>query len=73
MTPKEKARQLVDIMSYESDSRYSKQCSLVVVDEMINNACYIWGGRNTETGLSARDEYRNYWEQVKQEIENYEL
>jgi hypothetical protein len=73
MRPKEKARQLVEIMSYESDSRYSKQCSLIVVDEMMNNACNIWGGIDTKTGLSARDTYRKYWEKVKQEIENYEL
>jgi preprotein translocase subunit SecE len=28
----------------------------------------IWGGRNTETGLTARDEFRKYWKETKEEL-----
>jgi hypothetical protein len=36
---------------------------------MLGNAAMIWGGRNTETGLTARDEFRKYWNEVKKELE----
>lgn len=47
----------------------AKQCALIAVDEMLNSAGFIWGGRDTETGLSARDSFREFWQQVKTEIE----
>lgn len=76
-TPKEKADDLVDkffqYIPAQQDSvyeyAYAKQCALIAVDEMQANAGMIWGGRNTETGLTARDEFRKYWQEVKQEIE----
>lgn len=68
-TPKEKAKQLVDKMSFEVCKTDAKQCALIAVDEMLSNAGMIWGGRNTETGLTARDEFRKYWREVKQEID----
>ena len=56
MTPKEKARELVDkyhkihaINNYEV-----KQCALIAVDEIINEAVY--------------EKQYNYWQDVKQEI-----
>ena len=78
MTPKEKADELVNrfaklpeegtLMWYLS-FEIAKKCAIIAVDEMLNNAGFIWGGRDAETGLSARDEYRKYWNEVKQEIE----
>ena len=75
MTPKEKAKQLIISYSRNKDLQFAlndflaKQCALIAVDEMLGNAGMIWGGRNTETGLTARDEFRKYWKEVKQEIE----
>ena len=73
MTPKEKAEQLVNQYEHSTYSQVqeelAKQCAIIAVDEMLNNAGFIWGGRDAETGLSARDEYRKYWNEVKQEIE----
>lgn len=65
MTPKEKAEEL--IMKFSNP--FAKSCALIAVDEMLGNAAMIWGGRNTETGLTARDEFRKYWNEVKKEIE----
>jgi hypothetical protein len=75
MTPKEKAQELfnkyVNILFdiVEVEKQNCKQCALIAVDEMLNNAGFIWGGRDTETGLSARDSYRKYLQEVKKEIE----
>ena len=79
MTPKEKAAELIHSfkpfvqfkMGVEPSyvTRMAKQCALVLVDEMLNNAGYIWGGVDPETGLTARDGFRTYWNQVKEEIE----
>jgi hypothetical protein len=75
MTPKEKAEELVDkfVQYTPADSEfeypYAKQCALIAVNEMLGNAAMIWGGRNTETGLTARDEFRKYWNEVKKELE----
>jgi len=41
------------------------------IDEMIECSGYIWGGRNTELGLSARDSYRKYWQDVNIELDLY--
>lgn len=78
MTTKEKALELVekfenikviDEFHFGMEWHMSKQCALIAVYEMLNNAGFIWGGRDTETGKTARDTYRDYWNQVKQEIE----
>jgi hypothetical protein len=76
MTAKEKAEELFNKMFNIPDGGFgsvgvyeAKQCALIAVDEMLNNAGFIWGGRDTETGLSARDSYRKYLQEVKQEIE----
>ncbi len=73
MTPKEKAEELVDKYYWTFGDGYLGeqhiQCALIAVDEMLGNAAMIWGGRNTETGLTARDEFRKYWKEVKQELE----
>ena len=80
MTPKEKAEELVgrylkEILNrkYRVDrfviGEAAQECALIAVDQMLDNAGMIWAGRNTETGLTARDEFRKYWQEVKQEIE----
>ncbi len=76
MTPKEKAIELWEKyfrLNYDWDGvtkdQWAKKCALIAVDEMQANAGMIWGGRNTETGLSARDEFRKYWREVKEELE----
>ena len=70
MTPTEKAEELFGIyLIYTENQTVAKTCALIAVDEMRGNAGMIWGGRNTETGLTARDEFRKYWQQVKQELE----
>ena len=70
MTPEGKAEELFGIyLIYTEDQTLAKKCALIAVDEMQANAGMIWGGRNTETGLTARDEFRKYWKEVKQEIE----
>ena len=64
MTPKEKAKELVEMFAKKSnnlkqrtDWNYDKQCALIAVDEILN--------------LQNEDVYMNYtfWEEVKQEIE----
>jgi len=66
MTLKEKAIELVDKYDIlqaiiEGFSFYdSKQCALIAVDEIIDSRPAI-----TDSQL----EYRNYWQQVKLEIE----
>jgi len=69
MTPKEKAEQLYDKFHVWDTMDHSevKKMTLIAVREMINNAGFIWG--NKSVGVSARDEYRKYWQEVKQEIE----
>ena len=74
MTPKEKARDLVNSFYYSlpnngseiginsTTSRYeeAKQCSLMAVEEILNH-------HSQEQGLYRIDTY--YWKEVKQEIE----
>jgi hypothetical protein len=70
MTPKEKAKELLDKMAYgnsydeyHNSSLYTaKQCALIAVDELLNN---FLSNRTTEYG---RERY-HFWQQVKQEIE----
>jgi hypothetical protein len=69
MTPKEKAKELVDkfdidVLDREGTSAMNlyeaKQCALIAVDEILN-AVHI-----AQTDII---EYYKYWEQVKKEIE----
>ena len=59
MTPKEKAKELVDKFSNVPllDSYEAKQCALIAV-ETVQNLC--WG--NNQVGIE-------HWKQVKHEIE----
>ena len=66
MTPKEKAIELVNKLTLSSNAQngswmcedLAKQCALIAVDEMLNSM-----------SIQSTDEYQ-YWEEVKQEIEN---
>jgi hypothetical protein len=82
MTPKEKAKELVDNfidkMFYLRDGynamevfATAKQCALIAVDEIIKVCPYIdLKVRETEDQLSAFDfQFVSYWKEVKQEIE----
>ncbi len=69
MTPKEKAKELVDKMSYNDFDKYhncsyyvAKNCALIAVNEIINNSIE-W------LGCKYQDEEIKYWQEVKQEIE----
>jgi len=60
MTPKEKALELVDDMFNCPETGYNEhkiECALIAVDEMIKELerCFI---------------HNEYWQEVKQEIEN---
>jgi hypothetical protein len=62
MTPKEKAKELVDkfdtAMEFYTPARFAKQCALIAVDEIL---------------LITRESYDidhiNWWQEVKTEIE----
>ena len=67
MTPKEKAKELVDnfrlnVLDYEGSGLNlfkAKQCALIAVDEILNNNKILF-----EDVLNDQ-----YWQEVKQEIE----
>ena len=72
MTPKEKAKELIDTYRYalsipnsplgDYKDNIAKQCALIAVDEILNDDWYI----TTQEDLIKRKEY---WQGVKQEIE----
>ena len=64
MTPKEKAEDLVykmwrEVPSHYDDENIAKQCALIAVDEIIEN----------QYDLTSQA-FDDYWQEVKQEIEN---
>ena len=64
MTPKEKAKDLLDKFSNVPllDSYEAKQCVLIAVEEILNTLYSIPFG-------NALDNELEYWNEVKQEIE----
>lgn len=74
MTPKEKAKQLVD--RYKNlcphpteiylDTDEAKLCAVITVDELIGSYAAYSGMYDQEFF----DSERNYWQQVRTEIEN---
>ena len=64
MTPKDKARELVEKMfSLSTTNAFpAKQCATIAVDEIINSIVV--------TNLSVAENQFLFWEQVKQEINN---
>lgn len=71
MSPKEKAKSLVDRMERSKDMpyQYAKQCAKIAVDELLSiTAPYC--NRYEEYYENLDDEMtQHYWEQVKHEIE----
>jgi hypothetical protein len=68
MIPKEKAHELIvkALVQFEKLTiNEAKKISLIAVDELINQC---WSYREIDLGLALE-----YWEEVKQEIESYEL
>jgi hypothetical protein len=64
MTPKEKAKDLVELFSFncrECDN--AKLSALIAVDEILDDDMYDMSQELFENRI-------NYWQQVKQEIEN---
>ena len=79
MTPKEKAKELVEAMAFscrECDyEAKAKQCALIAVDEVIlsrkDDSQFddtLWAGGSDMYRMHPM--YLNYWQEVKQEIEN---
>lgn len=71
MTPKDKAKELVDKM-WNIDERYgsigfheAKQCALIAVDEILNYDLKA----KTESQFIIERRIEEYWTEVKQEIE----
>lgn len=69
MTPKEKAKELVDKMSYNDFDQYhncsyyvAKNCALIAVDEILESLTNLPYGIIYLTN-------RDFWKEVKQEIE----
>ena len=67
MTPKEKAKELIEKYQFVEIANYTsmfeiKECALITVDEILNDDWYI----TTQEDLIKRKEY---WQEVKQEIE----
>jgi hypothetical protein len=73
MTPKEKAKDLIDKMygyelDYMTDSQ-AKQCALIAVDELIEATSMRYEFRNGEIVEVGRKPLQ-YWLDVKNEINN---
>jgi len=73
MTPKEKAKQLtLKFMKIDSDSEqfdefkmkffYAQRCALIAVDEILSNDGW-------SSSIKEWNTFKNYFEQVKQEIQ----
>ena len=65
MTPKEKAKELVDKMVLdwgcnECHNHWAEECALIAVDELIKEQT-MWQNRQTNPVL--------YWQEVKKEIQ----
>lgn len=63
MTPKEKASQLLDdmIVDFNIDKWQSKQCALMLVDEVLEALTdYPYGVQNLY--------HQEYWKDIKQEL-----
>ena len=70
MTPKEKAKELMDTIFYRTyhiKSEDAKQCALITVDEILSN-------EKIELPFNKRNQIYfcdiEYWQEVRKEIEN---
>ena len=65
MTPKEKAQELLNkFIQTNGNAFFAKECALIAVDEILNMLVGIYD--------YDREVLYPYWQQVKEEIENYE-
>lgn len=60
-TAVEKAQELLDKMTMEIGEFNAKHCAMVCVDEILSI-----------NSVDKDEDLSNYWEEVKQEIENYD-
>ena len=76
MTPKEKARELVDKMSYNNfdedhncSNYVAKNCALIAVDEIIEGVEKAFDEYEKANNVYHNDiTKKEYWQEVKQEI-----
>ncbi len=71
MTPRENAHEIfyrIYAWLDDKDKDTALELAILFSKMMLENAGMIWGGRNTETGLTARDEFRKYWKETKEEL-----
>jgi hypothetical protein len=71
MTPKEKAKELIDKYQFVYIQNYTsmfevKQCALIAVDEILNNFGTLTEGANFYTGYNSI----KFYQEVKHEINN---
>ena len=71
MTPKEKAKELVDkytqYVTEINEYEYAKNCALIAVDEILNSTPYGWYDKRFFSDKMKK--FYEYWQEVKQEIE----
>ena len=70
MTPEENARELFYRISlWVDDKDTAIDLAELFSKIMLENEADIWGVKNTKTGLISRDEFKKYWQEVKNEIQ----
>jgi len=75
MTPKEKAKHLIDkyseILVPWEDNYEAKECALIAVYEILNNVMFFWYSptKDMPKDIAYFVTQREYWEEVKKEIE----
>ena len=78
MTPKEKAKELVDKFTQTNGNNFfAKECALIAVDEIIKSSPrhpndVDWddvGGTHQYYYEAQHEEALNYWQEVKEELE----
>jgi hypothetical protein len=70
MTPKEKAKELVDKMAFEVCKTDAKQCALIAVNQLIEYQDFFmdYVRMDLPSNIVAGLPYK-YWDKVKKEIE----
>jgi hypothetical protein len=66
MTPKEKAKELMNKFVVLTDSHHTKQCALICVEEILSHVPYH---NNDQALWIINEQTADYWQQVKTEIE----
>jgi hypothetical protein len=69
MTPKEKAKEIIMKMSFETHAYNAKHCALIAVDEILKTTP-PYCDRYEEYYMKLNENQKpEYWDQVNQEIE----